>query len=148
MGRPRAIFDASLYVNLLLSRNPDTSAVGFLFKAAAQRSFDLLLPEDVGGELVDVVARRTHLATRINQATLDALFRQLLQFATLLPFLGAEPPRVSRDANDDYLIALAVLNAADYVVTRDKDLLDLGKVAGVRIVDPVAFLALLRSTQD
>lgn len=118
-----------------------------MLRFAAEFAFDLLLPEDLVAELRAVVARRSYLATRISQEVLDAQFRRILVFATPLPFLEQEPPRISRDAKDDYLIALAVLNAADFIVTRDKDLLDLSEVAGVRIVDPVAFLALLRSAQ-
>lgn len=148
MSKPRAIFDANLYLNLLLSRAPDDSAVGLTLRFATQSVFELLVPEDVIAELSNVVGRRPHLAARVSQDSLDALFRQLQLFATPLPLLGREPPRISRDTNDDYLIALAVLNAADYVVTRDKDLLDLGEVAGVRLIDPVAFLSLLRSIQE
>jgi predicted nucleic acid-binding protein len=58
------------------------------------------------------------------------------------------PPEISRDPQDDYLLALAVVHEADYLVTRDRDLLDLGEVVGVKIVDPVTFLALLRSTTE
>ncbi|MGH2614755.1 MAG: putative toxin-antitoxin system toxin component, PIN family [Thermomicrobiales bacterium] len=148
MGKPRAVFDANLYLNLLLSRDPDHSAVGLILRFAAEFVFDLLFAEDVVAELRDVVARRPYLASRISEEMLDAQFRRISEFAIPLPLLEQEPPRISRDAKDDYLVALAVLNAADYVVTRDKDLLDLEEVASVRIVDPVMFLSLLRSKKE
>jgi predicted nucleic acid-binding protein len=144
---PRAIFDANLYLNLLLSPDPDNSAVGQLLRFAADLVFELLLAEDVEAELRDVATRRPYLATRISQEALDRQFNEIAEFAIRLPLLEQEPPRISRDARDDYLLALAVLNVADYVVTRDRDLLDLGDVGAVRIVDPVAFLALLRARQ-
>ena len=37
----------------------------------------------------------------------------------------------------------AILELLDYVVSGDKDLLDLKAIAGVRIVSPVAFVAIL-----
>ncbi len=141
------MFDANLYLNFLLSPNPDSSAIGFLLTSAAQLVFDLFLPENVVEEVRHVVAHRPYLAARVSQEVLDALFRRLFEFAIQIPLLEQEPPCISRDTNDDYLIALAVLNAADYIVTRDKDLRDLGEIAGVRIVDPVSFLAILRSTR-
>ncbi len=148
MGRPRAIFDANLYLNLLLSRDPDNSAVGLLLRFAAELVFDLLLAEDVEAELRAVAARRPYLATRIGEEALDAQFDRIARFAVPIPFLDREPPRISRDARDDYLLALAVLNAADFLVTRDRDLLDLREVSGVQIVDPAAFLSMLRAMRE
>ena len=147
MERPRAIFDANLFLNLLLWRAPDNSAVGLLLRFAAEFAFDLLLAQDVEAELRDAATRRPYFASRISEEVLNAQFDRIAAFAVRIPLLEQEPPRISRDARDDYLLALAVLNAADYVVTRDKDLLDLGEVSGVRMIDPVAFLAMLRARQ-
>lgn len=147
MERPRAIFDANLFLNLLLSRDPDNSALGLLLRFAAEFAFDLLLAQDVEAELRDAATRRPYLASRISEEALETQFDRIAAFAVRIPLLEQEPPRISRDARDDYLLALAVLNAADYVVTRDKDLLDLGEVSGVRMIDPVAFLAMLRARQ-
>lgn len=145
MARPRALFDTNLYINFLLSRDPAGTAVGFALQAASQRAFDLLLPDDVIAELGAVVARRPHLNVRISQERLDTLLERLLEFATRISVFEEEPPQISRDPEDDYLLALAVFHAADYIVTRDRDLLSLGEVVGVKIVDPVGFLAVLRS---
>ena len=139
----RAIFDANLYLNLLLSRDPDRTLIAHLLRAAARLEFELLLPEDLVRELRDVVARRPYLAARVNPEALAALLNRILQVATSLPLLDQEPPPISRDTNDDYLIALAVIHNSDYIVTRDRDLLDLGEVGGVRIVDPKAFREML-----
>ena len=72
----------------------------------------------------------------------------MLAFATSAPRLEDEPPPICRDPHDDYLIALAVVNAADYLVARDRDLLALNEVAGVQIVDPVAFLSVIRANDE
>ena len=92
MGGPRAIFDANFYLNFLLSRDPETSAAGLLFKSAARTEFKLLFPADVAEELTRAKARRPYLATRISRKSLDALFDQLRVFATPLPLLEQEPP--------------------------------------------------------
>ena len=46
---------------------------------------------------------------------------------------------VSRDANDDPIIAAALAGGADYVVTLDRDLLDLKQHEGIQIVAPDKF---------
>lgn len=52
-----------------------------------------------------------------------------------------------RDPDDEPILNLAIQEQADYIVARDKDLLDLGRIRDFRllypslhIVDPVAFL--------
>ncbi len=65
-------------------------------------------------------------------------------FAELMRPLPAELPEIGRDRKEDYLLAHAVLAGADCLVSRDKDLLDLVMVEGVRIVSPPAFLRILR----
>jgi uncharacterized protein len=50
---------------------------------------------------------------------------------------------VMRDPNDDMVVASAVRAGADYIVTRDKDLLSLSAYEGIRVVTPRQFLDLL-----
>jgi putative PIN family toxin of toxin-antitoxin system len=50
---------------------------------------------------------------------------------------------VSRDPKDDKILATAAAGSADYIVSEDRDLLDLVEYAGVRIVDTASFLGIL-----
>ncbi|MEA2872201.1 MAG: uncharacterized protein QOH67_2177 [Hyphomicrobiales bacterium] len=52
--------------------------------------------------------------------------------------------RVVRDPNDDMILACAIAASADYLITRDKDLLILDKHEGIAILTPEAFLQVLR----
>ena len=54
----------------------------------------------------------------------------------------ADPPWVSRDRRDDYLVALAHAAGAPVLVSGDDDLLEL-ELHDLRIVSPRAFLELL-----
>ena len=70
-------------------------------------------------------------------------YHRLLQATTsvvvdLPPLAG-----VVRDPNDDMVIACAIAAGADYVVTRDKDLLSLATYEGIRMVTPRQFLDLI-----
>jgi putative PIN family toxin of toxin-antitoxin system len=48
-----------------------------------------------------------------------------------------------RDPKDDMLLALAIAGEADFLITGDRDLLDLGAIGGARILSPADFVVLL-----
>lgn len=141
-----AILDTNLYINFLLSKHPARSAVGVILAAALTEAFVLLFAREIAEEITATIAKRPDLAASIRPETAAALIDRIERFAEVVPPLPADPPEVGRDRKDDYLIAHAVAAGADYLVSRDKDLLDLVVVSGVRVVDPPTFLAVLRSS--
>lgn len=60
---------------------------------------------------------------------------------------GVVTVKASRDPEDDKFLAAAVEARADYVVTGDKDLLDLKAYKVVRIITPAQFLRILRGKE-
>jgi predicted nucleic acid-binding protein len=50
---------------------------------------------------------------------------------------------VCRDPKDEIFIACAVEGEADYIVSWDKDLLDLGQYQGIKMVRAETFVAIL-----
>ena len=67
--------------------------------------------------------------------------REMSTIMTPLPNLRV----IERDPKDDMVIACAVTAQADYIVSRDRDLLDLGEYQGIRIVTPEVFIQYLRT---
>lgn len=57
-------------------------------------------------------------------------------------------PRVSRDTKDDPFLATAKAAQADYLVSADKDLLDLKEYEGIPIIDAEAFLRILEGSKS
>jgi len=55
-------------------------------------------------------------------------------------------PRISRDPKDDMVLATAAAGHAAYIVSEDRDLLDLGAHGETRIVGAAEFLAILDET--
>jgi putative PIN family toxin of toxin-antitoxin system len=53
--------------------------------------------------------------------------------------------RRSRDAKDDVYLAAALGASAEYIVTYDKDLLDLDRPFGIEIVRPAEFLRRIKA---
>ena len=54
-------------------------------------------------------------------------------------------PAVSKDPKDDKFLATAKAASADYLISADKDLLDLKVYEGIKIIDAETFLKLLVS---
>ena len=143
----RVLLDTNLFISYLLSRNPTSSAMGAILRAAVLGHLVLLFPVDVGKEIRDTVTHRLDLSAKIPLANLDELLTLVDGVAERLPPLQDVLPRVVRDPKDDYLIAHAVLAGADVLVGWDKDLRDLGEVAGVRIASPTELLEVLRARE-
>lgn len=72
----------------------------------------------------------------------------IAELATIADVTGeiTDLPSVVRDPNDDMIIACAITAEASYLVTRDKDLLTLGTHKTITILNPEAFIALLRAS--
>lgn len=97
------------------------------------------------------------LLSELNEVLLRQKFRRYLsrsaallyvsmihERATILPL--EEVVAVTRDPDDDYLVALAQQTRADYLVSGDGDLLDLEGNEPPRIVSPREFLEILEDS--
>ena len=142
----RACIDTNVLISYLLAPGSPRPPSAIVAAALAGR-FSLLVPRPTIDELGDNVSRKSYLSLRISRTRLDAFVNALTQIAEVV-VIPNTLPRVTRDYRDDYLLAPAVIEAVDYVVSGDKDLLKLGDVAGVRIVSPAAFIAILDQSTE
>lgn len=142
----RLLLDANTFVSFLLSRAQARSAVGAILEATSSGTLVLLFSDALATEVRNTVDARSHLRERIKPDEVDVLIQVVSQMSERLEPLPAELPEVGRDRNDDYLIAHAVLGRADYIVSWDNDLLDLGEVTDSRIVTPGEMVHILRDT--
>lgn len=139
----RVLVDTNVLISILLKPS-EGGPVRALFHAFVAGRFTLLLPEWLIDELTNSVQTNPRLAKRISitqlnrfTALLRAAAEQIAEIETLIPV-------VSRDPDDDYVLAYALVGNADYLVTGDKDLLALeGLIAGLEIVTPAQFVEIL-----
>ncbi len=135
----RVLIDTNVVISYLLYPNrPGT--IQTIFKALFEGKFTLLLPEALLDEIVITVTQKPHLRERIALDALELMVESLRTVAEEIPLIESEIPQVTRDPKDDYLLAYAVVGEADVLVSGDKDLLELGEIAGVRIVSPGEFV--------
>ncbi|MEW6130670.1 MAG: putative toxin-antitoxin system toxin component, PIN family [Acidobacteriota bacterium] len=148
----RVVFDCNILWQAFFSK---TGASGRCQKLVEDGKIILFLSADVLDEVRDVLTR-PETQNQFAQATpeaVEAFLKDLTSKAVVLKSV-AQKFRYERDPKDEPYINLAVETKADYLVSRDKDLLDLmtGHTAEckefrqrfrpLKIIDPVAFLKL------
>ena len=101
---------------------------------------DLVVPEELLAELRASIAKPSFLNQRISTAQIDRLIDILAMKAVKPPRLTDTFPQYTADADDDYLVAYAVVHDVDYLVTGDRHLLVLDQVNETKIVMPAIFL--------
>lgn len=132
----RAVLDANVVVAALLAPRGTPARV----VALAGVAYELVWSPAIVAECLRVISY-PRLRARFQVRRPAALIAQLAQSATMveseLPVLGVIPA----DPSDEIYLATALVGAARRVVSGDRrHLLRLGQFAGVRIVDPAAFL--------
>lgn len=78
---------------------------------------------------------------RLEDAELELILAALLSEAELTPG-RLQLPGATRDPKDDPLVACVVEGNAGYLVSGDRDLLDLGEYQGIQIVSPLQFVVI------
>lgn len=85
------------------------------------------------------VLQRDYIQALVQPEDAEALLDAIRRKAEYLPPLGAIPP-YTRDHKDDKFIACAVVGEVKYVITTDKDLLDMRTFSDIHLIAPDAFL--------
>ena len=103
----------------------------------------MLVSEPLLEEIEKTVKRKKYLIEAITEKELERFLVVLRAIAEMIPRINSPIPTITRDVNDDYLIAYAVVSNADYLVSVDKDLLVLGEIGTLKIVHTGEFRTLL-----
>ena len=136
----RALLDTNVLISYLLS--PDTErTVTSVVRVCLQGPVELTVPQELLVELLQTVQNKEYLRQRITQEEVTLLAQQMIGVGNVQEPL--EPATYSRDVTDDYLVAHGLVGGVDYLVTGDPDLLVLGQVETLRIVNPARFVEIL-----
>jgi len=131
----RVVIDSNVFIRYLIR---PSSAIRSLIE-------DLWLDDKIvvvtAPELVDElnqVFQREALRAYIHPTESQAILEIIELKTEILPPLGTLPS-FTRDPKDDKFVACAIAGKADYLITEDKDLLDLGSIAELQILTPYDF---------
>lgn len=139
---PSAVLDSTVLVSAFL--NPG-GAADALVTQAKEGVFRLGLAEEILAETERVLLTTDRIRRRY--AYPDAsVVRYIRSLRLLFPLVAELPPLtgIVRDPHDDMIVACAIQAQVRHIVTRDDDLLSLGSYAGITMITPEEFLALLR----
>ncbi len=120
---PRVVFDCNVYVQAIANENSAAARALDMLDAGA---IILFVSDEVLSEMRNVLSRPAlrRLLPGITERRVKALFQRLERYAVHLHNVPEEF-RYERDPKDERYVNLALVANARYLVSRDKDLLDL-----------------------
>ena len=127
----RIIIDTNLWISFLTGRK-----LSSLLDLLSYPEFQLVISTELIEEIHDVVSR-PKLAKYYTSENVNMLMKYMKDFSLTFE-LGNIPSRC-RDPKDDYLLELALVSDADFLVTGDKDLLEVKKIGNCQIVTAMEF---------
>jgi putative PIN family toxin of toxin-antitoxin system len=130
----RAVLDLNVFASALI--NP-AGVPARVVRLGLQQRFGIVVCPVLLDEL-DAVLHRPALRRYFSEAEAEEFVGAVAGAADVEPDPTVVAP-VSRDPDDDYLVALAAASGAGVLVTGDADLLEV-ETPDVRIVPPAAFL--------
>ncbi|HEV8712436.1 MAG TPA: putative toxin-antitoxin system toxin component, PIN family [Candidatus Binatia bacterium] len=136
-----AVLDSTILVSAFLRKK---GLAAQLLDYAVNGAFEFYFTEAIIEETCNVLLNREHLRLNFPYTNNEVeeyrtLLRSLARAVGNLPAVN-----VCRDPNDDYVIATALAAGVLYLVTYDKDLLDLKSYQAVQMIRPEAFIHLVR----
>lgn len=142
MKAERLVIDSNVWIAALIS---PTGTARQLVDAILDNDIDILMSEATFDELVSRLDRPKFDRYREPEAW-NLFLSELVELALWQEDAGTTTS-ISRDADDDKFLALAVMGQADAIVSGDGDLLELGTHDGIPIVTPAEFLRRLRRSE-
>ena len=135
----RAVLDTNLVISATLIQGGNEDRI---LRAWQRGVFELVLSPQILDELGRALFyEKLRKARWMSETEVVSLLRSLAQESLLVP--GHVRVTVSRDPEDNKFLEAAIEGRAQYVVTGDKDLLDVRAYRDVQIITPATFLKIV-----
>lgn len=134
----RVVFDTVVFVRSLI--NPHSWSGRILFQYSDK--YRLFVSKPVLQEIFEVLQWPEVVSSFHTLKGLDK--KKILEIISQAEVVEvSDIPNISRDIKDNVFLATAKVASADYLVSADRDLLDLKKYEGIDIIDAGIFLQIL-----
>jgi putative PIN family toxin of toxin-antitoxin system len=130
------VFDTNVFVSAAISHAGPSRRC---FALLARRKFQLAVTAEILTEYEAAAEDLTQRPGKYHGLNWRPLFRWIQDKADYFEASHLGKQR-SRDPDDDIFLSCALASSAKIIVSRDKDLLDLGKPFGVEITTPTIFV--------
>jgi putative PIN family toxin of toxin-antitoxin system len=142
--RTRVVLDTNVVIGYYLSTDPQSANARTYLLWRTRRRLQLIVSEETVTEYLEVLRRIGVAERRVGRLEERIRRRETVTYVNL----GTRPTE-SRDPDDNLMLATAAAGSAAYLVTNDRDLLDI-PAAGRRkfkftILTPAQFLAELEA---
>lgn len=137
--RIAVVFDTNIVIGNYLGKNPKTAIKKIFALWRVQRRLQLIVSNEIVAEYLEILERLNVPTKRVN-TFLERIEKRL----TVIKVSLGKIPTESRDIDDNLILAAALAGKADFLITNDRDLLDISandkKKFKFRIVSPIEFL--------
>lgn len=116
----RVVLDANVFVSAVITNG---SPHRIFQRWLGGSDFEIIACRQLLDEVHEVLTTRPRVSQRVDRQLADSLISSLATGIGLVPN-PTDVQRWTRDSDDDYLVALARTHGVDYIVSRDKDLLE------------------------
>ena len=140
----RVVLDSVVAVSAFLTEGLTADLV-----SRCQENTHLYTAEEILQEIRRVLLEKPHIRNRYRYSSeqVEVFIDYLRNISTVVAQLP-EIRVIERDPKDDMIIGCAVAVSANYIVSRDRDLLDLGNYQQTQIVTPEDFIHILRRERN
>jgi uncharacterized protein len=127
----KIIIDTNLWISFLISKK-----LKWLDSLILDKNIRLIFSKEVLDEFISVAAR-PKFSKYFADNDVDELFRLLSKYSSIISVESSAV--ICRDPKDNFLLSLAIDSKADYLITGDEDLLQLGTIGRTSIVTILQF---------
>ena len=130
--KSRVIIDTNLWISFLISNN-----FSKLDKIIESKLCTIIFSQELLDEFIEV-SKRPKMMKYFGQSALESIvetiegFSEFIDVTSQIKFLN--------DSKDDFLLSLAIDGKADYLITGDKELLEVKKYGETEIISIAEFL--------
>lgn len=137
--RIAVVFDTNVLIAFYLSRNSKSAVSRIIQLWRNERKLQMIVSNEIIAEYLEILER-----VGISEKRIGKLNEILDTFGIVSKFSLGKIPTESRDIDDNLVLATALVGKAQFLITNDKDLLDISeaekKKFKFRIVKPIEFL--------
>ena len=131
----RIAIDTNVLISAIIKPQ---NRIGLVMVHLRKGAYVLLYSDELIDELTEVMARPKLKKYGLNEETANAVIGSIIAKGESVKLVTVVD--ICRDPDDNLLLSLAVDGKADYVVSGDKDLLDLIHIQNIPIIKPADFL--------
>jgi len=129
----RIIIDTNLWISFLITNN-----FSKLDEILVTQKSILIFSEELLEEFL-LVVKRPKLKRYFRQEVVESLLEAIQEYAEFIDI--KTQTSICRDPKDNFLLSLAIDGKADYLITGDKDLLDIERIKTTKITTIADFIS-------